>query len=222
MTEDFMLHEPDATVIILTWFNDWTKKRFPGMWKIMFRPNVLEWLLQQDEPREDARKGIWLAMYSLIMQLGANSDPDSILSDSIHDIHSESRAISPHKIPLYGYRTDDDYIGLNVPKGLDQQTRNADHLAEFFAGWALVNSHRYRRFTILTSVKPLQRWNHWNHIEFFTSTMKFFEQNNIDYKFYWQKLRSSSKPSSTSEDRQAQLSSSSVSSPNLATPIARS
>lgn len=222
MTEDFMLCEPDATVIILAWFNDWTKRRFPGMWKIMFRPNVLDWLLQQNEPKEDARKGIWLAMYSLIIQLGSNNDPDSILSDGIHDVHSDSRAISPQQIPLYGSRTDDDYLGLNLPRGLDQQARNADHLAEFFAGWALVNSYRYRRFTVLTTVNPLERWNHWNHVEFFTSTIKFFENSNIDYKYYWQKLRSNVKRSSAmSEERKAELSSNSVSSPKLATPASR-
>lgn len=233
LTEDFMLREPDATVIILAWFNDWTKKRFPGMWKIMFRPNVLNWLLQQHEPKEDVRKGIWLAMYSLIMQLGANidptthipgshADPDPILSDGIHDAHSESRVISPNQIPLYGARSDDDYLGLNLPQGLDQETRNADHLAEFFAGWALVNSHRYRRFTVLTTVKPLERWNHWNHIEFFTSTMKFFEQSYIDYRSYWQKLRSGAKPTAMSKDRKAGLSSNSVPSPRVAAPASRS
>lgn len=58
LTEDFMLHEPDATVIFLAWFNDWTRKKFPGSWKIMLRPNVLEWLLQQPEPREKARQGV--------------------------------------------------------------------------------------------------------------------------------------------------------------------
>lgn len=233
ITEDFMLREPDATVIILAWFNDWTKKRFPGMWKIMLRPNVLNWLLQQRDPKEDTRKGIWLAMYSIIMQLGASvdstanvpyssHDPDSILSDGIHDAHSESRVISPQRMPLYGTRSDDDYLGLDLPQDLDQQTRNADHLAEFFAGWALVHGHRYRRFTVLTSVNPLKRWNEWNHVEVFTSTMKFFEHNNIDYKMYWQKLRSGARPPAMSEDKKTEMSSSSVSSPRIATPVSRS
>lgn len=58
VTEDFMSREPDATVIILAWFNEWSKKRLPGIWKLMLRPNVLEWLLAQPEPEEKSRHGV--------------------------------------------------------------------------------------------------------------------------------------------------------------------
>lgn len=60
LTEDFMVHEPDATVIILSWFTEWTRKKFPGSWKIMLRPNVLDWLLRQPEPEDWARKGMYV------------------------------------------------------------------------------------------------------------------------------------------------------------------
>lgn len=58
LTEDFMVREPDATVIILAWFYDWTKKKFPGSWKMMLRPNVLGWLMKQPEPAEKQRQGV--------------------------------------------------------------------------------------------------------------------------------------------------------------------
>lgn len=60
LAEDFMTREPDATIILLAWFNDWSSRKFPGSWKIMVRPNILEWLLNQPEPtgNEKTRQGM--------------------------------------------------------------------------------------------------------------------------------------------------------------------
>jgi chromo domain-containing protein 1 len=44
MTEDFMLHERDAAIIILAWFRDWVKRKTHNTWKLMLRPKVMEWL----------------------------------------------------------------------------------------------------------------------------------------------------------------------------------
>lgn len=58
ITEDFMLRDPDATLIILAWLKDWIKQKFPGSWKIMFRPNILDWLLKQSESKDPFRQGM--------------------------------------------------------------------------------------------------------------------------------------------------------------------
>jgi chromo domain-containing protein 1 len=58
ITEDFMLRDPDATLIILAWLKDWIKQKFPGSWKIMFRPNILDWLLKQSELKDPFRQGM--------------------------------------------------------------------------------------------------------------------------------------------------------------------
>lgn len=136
-------------------------------------------------------------MYSLIIQLSITEKSSSIanhdLLDGIYDDFSEKRVISPSRIPLYGSRTENDCPYL--PKGLTQEQRNTDHLAEFFAGWALVNSHRFRQFVILTTLKPLERWNAWNHVDVKESARDFFRAYAVDYRHYWDSLRNYKKQS---------------------------
>lgn len=142
-------------------------------------------------------------MYSLIAQLSI-TDNGTFLThseplDGIHDDSPENRVISPPTIPLYGSRTEDDTGGL-----VTQEQRDTDHLAEFFAGWALVNSHRFRRFTIITT-KPLKRWNSWNHVDVKETAMDFFKAYGVDYRTYWSQLKgkaSSSSSSSSSKDKE--------------------
>lgn len=142
-------------------------------------------------------------MYRLIVQLNmdgnASYSSDDKPLDGIHDDFSEKRVISLHSLPLYGSRTEDDCPDL--PKGLTQEQRNTDHLAEFFAGWALVNSHRFRRFVIVTSLKPLQRWSAWNHIDIKEGARDFFKAYAVDYKTYWSKLKSTGKPGRAGEKK---------------------
>jgi chromo domain-containing protein 1 len=47
ITEDFMVQEQDATLITLTWFADYVKSKPQGNWKLMLRPDVLNWLLRR-------------------------------------------------------------------------------------------------------------------------------------------------------------------------------
>ncbi|KKK18710.1 hypothetical protein ARAM_001211 [Aspergillus rambellii] len=186
ITEDFMVHESRATLIILYWFYEWTKKKFPGSWKIMFRPDILHWLLKQPEPSDKSRAGIWLTMYHLIAQLGASSSTDHGILPGVEDADHESNVISPPSIPLYGSRKEDD--SPDIPKGLSQECRNTDHLAEFFAGWGLVNSHRFRRFAMVTTLEPLPRWKNWEHLEIRHGAKDFMLTYAVDYKGIWAKL----------------------------------
>lgn len=43
MTEDTMIHEPDAAIATLTWLESCLTNGYFD-WKIFFRPNVLQWL----------------------------------------------------------------------------------------------------------------------------------------------------------------------------------
>lgn len=57
LTEEFMLLEPDATVITLAWFNEFARKKH-GSWKIMLRPGVLDWLAKLlDYATDEAKAG---------------------------------------------------------------------------------------------------------------------------------------------------------------------
>ncbi|RHZ72359.1 hypothetical protein CDV55_106049 [Aspergillus turcosus] len=178
ITEDFMLKDPEATLVILAWLKDWIRQKFPGSWKVMFRPNILDWLLKQPEPKDPVRQGIWLSMYALIVQLNTGV---------VGDEHHEDPVISFDAIPLYGSRTEDD--DASIPNGLTQEQRNTDHLAEFFAGWAIVNNHRFRRFVMLTAVQPLPRWLAWEHVEIRYGAKNFMRTFEVDYKTYWDKVK---------------------------------
>ena len=49
ITDDFLINEPNSTVKLLQWFSNFNRKRFPGSWKLMFPPNILEWLLKKHD-----------------------------------------------------------------------------------------------------------------------------------------------------------------------------
>src|SRR4051812_19887675 len=51
---------------------------------------------------------------------------------------------------------------------MSQEERDTDLLIEYFAGWALMNCHKYRKFFVLTHFKTQKRWGNWNHVCPFT------------------------------------------------------
>lgn len=147
----------------------------------------------------------WLAMYQLIMKLNTTGHTSHVLDDGkdldqLHDPLARDIAMSPVKLPGYGSCAAHESSGV---KGL----KDADVLAEFFAGWALVNCHRFRRFIIVTYERPSQRWEAWNHVEV-KSGQEFFSQFKVDYKAIWKDLRghgtSPSSATSTGEERSKQ------------------
>lgn len=81
--------------------------------------------------------------------------PSSLNPDS-------SSLVVSHPVYHYGNRTEHD-----EPKIIDKTIRDADHLIEFFAGWALLNRQRFRHFIALTSIAKspdTARWSSWSHI----------------------------------------------------------
>ncbi|KAL4907421.1 hypothetical protein BDW74DRAFT_189809 [Aspergillus multicolor] len=157
LTEDFMVREQVAAMIILQWFYEFSRKKNPGTYKLMLRPGIMNWLLDNIKVGDDSQRSQWLAMYHLIQQIGFNA------SDDIIPPLEQDSLISPPILPKYGFRTAGD--SPDIPRDCTQEQRNADHLGEFFAGYALLNSHRFRRFYMITSLEHLTRWKNWNHIE---------------------------------------------------------
>lgn len=128
-------------------------------------------------------------MYQLITKantFGPNSDLTEYGPHSIYHDFDNASVVSPLRMPNYGVRQKSDYP--NLPVGLTQPQRNADHLIEFFAGWALANSHKFRRFTVVTAVKPVQRWEPWNHLDIRNDAADFLRTFDIDCGEYWRKL----------------------------------
>ncbi|KAL2815640.1 hypothetical protein BDW59DRAFT_15228 [Aspergillus cavernicola] len=185
ITEDFMVRMPEPTLIILEWFYEYSSKKFPGNWKMMLRPDILNWLLKQVERSDKFKQQRWLTMYHLVRQLGYHPTEDLI--PTMEEDLIDTTIISPPNLPNYGSRTADD--SPDIPRNSSQEYRNTDHLAEFFAGWCLLNAHRFRRFTMITSLDPLPRWTDWQHIEIRHGNGRdFFNIHNIDYKVIWAKL----------------------------------
>jgi hypothetical protein len=114
-------------------------------------------------------------MHQLIKEIVAGGDIrrfpcDPYDLDGVYNPDLEHPIISPAKLPNYGCRPEDEHPG--IPKGLNQGQRDTDHLVEFFAGWGIINCHRFRRFIVVTSfTEPLSRWKSWNHVS--TSTGLF-------------------------------------------------
>ncbi|KAL4741054.1 hypothetical protein BDV11DRAFT_168606 [Aspergillus similis] len=182
LTEDLIVREPVAAMIILQWFYEWSKKKYPGLWKIMLRPNILNWLTNQMELADDLQKCRLLAMYHLVKQLGF-CPTNNLLSSfgrSWEDV-----VISPPALPKYGFRTADD--SPEIPRDCTQEQRNADHLGEFFAGYSLVHAHRFRRFFIITALEPLERWKKWQHVTV-SGYQEFFQSHNVKPELIQERL----------------------------------
>jgi hypothetical protein len=102
------------------------------------------------------------------------------------------------KVAGYGQRS-------TTPGHLTQDERNANHLAESFAGWTIENAARLRRSYIISSCKNealLKRWASWGHVLVF-SVEAFIEKYkiNVDNSLekIEKKLSKSSKPSQPGE-----------------------
>lgn len=136
----------------------------------------------------------------LLSYTSSKSELDAEILTGASDEYHESKVISPTYLPKYGTRSEDD--NPDIPKGLTQEERNADHLVEFFAGWALVNSHVFRHFHIVTQMRPLERWSAWQHVNIKVGPKAFMTAFDIDYQHFYSVAKG--KPSSSSNSGTAQ------------------
>ncbi|EEP79270.1 predicted protein [Uncinocarpus reesii 1704] len=164
ITEDYIIHETESALNVIKWFRAYSEKRFPGTWKLFLRPNVLGWLSEIfDKWVDDKMYQIYCILEHMILNYaGDDSTPISFDGES-DDEGQPQPLVSPSFIPDYGSRQEDEHE--DIPKGLLQEERNTDHLVEYFAGWAICNCDRYRRFVTLSHYKPQPRWKKWQHIE---------------------------------------------------------
>ncbi|GMF73534.1 unnamed protein product [Aspergillus oryzae] len=175
ITADYMLSDPRGTVVVLSWFEDYAKSRYPGTWKLMLRPDIT--FIGDTKSRD------------ILTGAEAGYTPNTV--------------ISPSKLPGYGFRTDDEIPDIPKDRTLTQEQRNADHLVEFYAGWALINCYQFRKFYVLTA-SALPRWDEWHHLQIrvgSTAFMKYFE---INYRWYWEKLKHSAARSNYHSERSSQ------------------
>lgn len=133
----------------------------------------------------------WLAIYYLIMSLNTTGHTSDILApdedpDWLQDQLAKHSVISPAEVPGYGSSSgQDDSDILKTPA---QEQRDMDLLVEFFAGWTLVNCHRFRRFVVVTYRNPLPRWSSWNHLEIRHRRKQFLNSVKADLESLWKAL----------------------------------
>ncbi|KAI1919923.1 hypothetical protein LOZ60_006729 [Ophidiomyces ophidiicola] len=168
LTQDYMVFEPAAALKIMKWFGPYLSQKYPGTWKLFFRPSVRRWLSRIfDKWPDDTMYQIYCIIEHMIPEKSHcnvyhESSPDSL--DGETDDEGQSHPfVSPRSIPRYGSRTENEHE--DIPKGLSQDERNTDHLVEYFAGWAICNCHKFRKFVVLSHYKPQPRWKKWQHIE---------------------------------------------------------
>ncbi|KAI9038353.1 putative Chromo domain protein Chp1p [Aspergillus affinis] len=181
LPEDAMLRKLEKTIAFLAWFRDSSKKKFPGTWKLMVRPNILEWVLKQYDRDHPSRRALWITMHFLISDLGLTANVDIDMNTGV----LEKAVISPN-LPSYSSSSVDDQT--DNANGLNQEHRKADRLAEFFAGWALVNRHQFRRFVIVSGIEPPERWKTWQHMIIYHGYRATMATYKIDYELHWSKL----------------------------------
>ncbi|KAI5299196.1 hypothetical protein KEM55_002457 [Ascosphaera atra] len=178
ITDDLILRHPDRTLQIVSWFTNFVKTKFRGTWKLLFRPNVEQWLLELASLKNDER---YVALY-LLIRLNVPQYPRTHLNaylrpstpESLDGCSDDEGQVNPFVstkyIPQYNARRDADVVP--ALRGSTMEQRNTDQLIEWFSGWALMNAERFRRFVAVTSfagMKPLDRWKKWTHIEIMDS-----------------------------------------------------
>lgn len=90
----------------------------------------------------------------------------------------------------YGQRTGTEHP--NIPKGLTQDERNADHLVEAFAGWMQMNATRFRRMAVVSNQRNealLSRWSAWGHLNILSGFKSFCKAYNTDEAILHERLQ---------------------------------
>ena len=105
-------------------------------------------------------------MHYMIMKLNATGHVSSLLD------HVKDTVISPGQIP--------GYCGSDITGLPSQERMDMDLLVEFFAGWGLMNCHRFRHFVAVTYSKPLPRWSAWSHLEVKHGRRQLFSRFHAD------------------------------------------
>lgn len=130
------------------------------------------------------------------MKLNVSDLRKELFNNSSLDPDSSNPIIS---YPVHGYGTRTEHV---EPRIRDTAQRDADHLIEFFAGWALLNRQRFKHFLVLTSFpkSPIsQRWASWGHIRVIHDGFKaFFDRFHVkDANNIWAILCSEARPGSS-------------------------
>lgn len=194
LTESLVLYRPHETLRILMWFRlVHLPGRTPGTWKLAVRPRVREWLLDIIEACSDSGKDIFgcgiqifADIYTEIYFLLQSPDPgDSSLMCYEWDYETpteEAPIVSSPSLRVLQARKE--WTGEGADMGPDDSNirQNDDLLVQWFAEWAIVNLHSFRKYHVIlgyaedhpfTNIAIPAYEKAWGHIEVITAEDAF-------------------------------------------------
>ncbi|KAJ5390895.1 uncharacterized protein N7496_001963 [Penicillium cataractarum] len=183
LTED-VLDSLKETIVIVYWFFS-IQKNNPGQWKLVCWPNLMERLEEKVEDsnlQKDEQKLLFTLSWLIRRCNSIDSHQPVYQPDSLDPTNLDSANNNILSLTVAGYGERSAESNPKLPQDLTQTERNADHLAEAFAGWSIENAARLRRSYIISNCKNevlLKRWGSWGHVMFFNARA-FIEKYKIN------------------------------------------
>lgn len=161
LTESLVLYRPRETLRILMWFRRvHIPGKAPGTWKLAVRPRVREWLLDIMDAYADSGKDIFgcsiqifADIYTEIYWLLQTPDPgDNGLMCCEWDYETptdEAPIVSAANLRVLQARKEWKGEGAELEPDDYNIRQNDDLLIQWFAEWAIVNLHNFRRYNVI-------------------------------------------------------------------------
>ena len=189
LTESIVLYRPQETLRILMWFRRvHLPGKAPGTWKLAVRPRVREWLLDIIDACSDSGKDIFgcsvqifADIYTEIYWLLQNPNPGDnglMCHEWDYEIPTDDAPIvSSSSLRVLQARKEWKGEGADREPDDDNIRQNDDLLVQWFAEWAIANSHSFRKYNVIlgyTNDHPFTKIaisayeKAWGHIEVMT------------------------------------------------------
>ncbi|EPS29592.1 hypothetical protein PDE_04542 [Penicillium oxalicum 114-2] len=184
LTED-ILDDLKSAIVVFKAFQHFQRKD-PGLWKVACWPNLMESLEQMtDDPHRSPDELRLLEILEYVIKTSCTVDEQFFRADSLDPKNLNGASNNILSLPVVGYGDPLRRASSDSPRDLSPAQRKADHLAEYFAGWALENAARFRKAYVITNCKSealIKRWGCWGHINVFSveSFLEKYKVPNVD------------------------------------------
>ena len=189
LTESLLLYRPYESLRMLMWFRRiHVHAKAPGTWKIAVRPRIREWLLDILDAYTSSKKDIFgysmqifADIYTEIYWLLQKPNPgDSGLMCYEWDYElptDEAPMVCSSSLRALQARKEWQGEGADTRPDDEHIRQNDNLLAQWFAEWAIVNLHNFRKFHIIlgytedhpftdTAISAFEK--QWGHLEVMT------------------------------------------------------
>ncbi|KAJ6011449.1 hypothetical protein N7451_002861 [Penicillium sp. IBT 35674x] len=184
LTEDLFLDMKRAAMIVCWFYNKHCIS--PGTSKLVLWPDMMTKLEKRlDDPLRNKDDDPYILSIIICIKTVNSVDPNFPFFEpsslSIQHLDNLNNNVLCLPVVGYGQRTGAEHA--DIPKGLTQDERNADHLVEAFAGWMLMNATRFRRMAVISEQRNealLSRWSAWGHLTILSGFKGFCKAYNTD------------------------------------------